>query len=309
MSSPQPLVSVVVPAYNHSRYVVQCLRSVFEQDYANIELIVVDDASADDTAALCRAFLGGAKVQARFNHAALIQHGTNQGAHAALNDGIAAARGRYVTFLNSDDYYDPARISACVRAAGNEDRFIFTAVRLVDANGQDALPDDGMTRIQRLLAAPPGVLPSLSFGFLGQQLSVSTGNMFVSRGLLNQAGPFADLLWCHDWDMALRLIRRTEPVYLPEALYFYRYHGTNAHKSLKNTGEQETERVLRGYFRGIKLGQVTNPLAPSPVTWPGVFEMFARTYGVYKWWQAESGAYPRGARVIRPDADLPRIEV
>lgn len=305
----RPLVSVVVPAYNHRKYIAQALQSVFEQDYQEIELIIVDDCSTDGTKETCRKFVASRRARTRFRRLVLIEHSHNTGTHGSLNDGIAEASGRFITFLNSDDYYASSRISECVKTAAGQDRFIFTAVKYVDQAGQDVEPEDLVKPIQRLLNLRRDKLPSLSFGFLGHQLAISTGNMFVGRHLLERTGGFAALRYCHDWDMALRLIKWAEPIYVPKELYFYRYHAANAHRNLQEFGASETEYVLRHYFRAIKLGQVSNPLAPSPVTWPGVFDMFAKTYGVHKWWLAESGAYPKGARVIDRNMNLPEIEI
>lgn len=300
----QPLVSVIVPAYNHEKYIVECLRSVRDQDYPAIELIVVDDCSTDETAQLCSKFATARRNLARFAKVVFIRHEANLGAHAALNDGIAAAGGRFVAFLNSDDAYAPSRISSCVAAANGDDGFVFSAVRTVDDAGRTAVPDHRFLAIRELLSgAARAELPSTSFAFLAHQAAISTGNMFVPRETLHRAGPFAPLRYCHDWDMAMRLILIAEPIYLPNELYFYRYHQKNSWRELEEHAEIETEYVLRHYFRRIKLGEISNPLAPSPVTWPGVFELYARSQGVYKWWQAESGAYPKGARVIAPAAD------
>ena len=304
-----PLVSVIVPAYNHAKFVRTCLQSVYQQDYTRLELIVVDDCSQDGTADLCRKFVAARVNKARFERCVLLRHEHNQGAYVALNDGVAEAKGRYITFLNSDDYYDKGRISACVGAAHGDECFVFTGVEAVDEQGDPTISYEVIQSIKRLLKARETRLPSLGFGFMGQQLAVSTGNLFVGRRLLEEAGPFANLRYCHDWDMAMRLIRSVEPLYVPKPLYFYRCHGTNSHLGLQNYADSETEYVLRSYFRAIKLGQISNPLAPSPVTWPGIFEMFAKSYGVYKWWQAESGAYPKGARVIAPSPDLEQIEI
>jgi glycosyltransferase involved in cell wall biosynthesis len=303
------LVSVVIPAYNHKKYVAQAFQSVLEQDYQEIELIVVDDRSTDGTTEVCRKFVASRRAKARFNRIVFIEHSDNAGTHTSLNDGIAAANGRFVTFLNSDDYYARTRIGECVRAAAGQDRLVFTAVKYVDEAGDEVEPEDMVKPIQHLLNLRLDRLPSLSFGFLGHQLAISTGNMFIGRGLLERTEGFAALRYCHDWDMAMQLIRLAEPIYVAKDLYFYRYHAENAHRNLQALSQSETEYVLRHYFRAIKLGQVRNPSAPSPITWPGVFEMFAKSYGVHKWWLAESGAYPKGARVIGRDMNLPEIEM
>ena len=153
--------------------------------------------------------------------------------HAALNEGIAASRGRYVCFLNSDDQYVKTRVAACVAAAAGAERFVFTAVRTIDDSGRSADPDLRIQVIHQILSGSQrATLPSLSFGFLAHQVAISTGNMFVARTLLDRAGAFAPLRYCHDWDMAMRLIQLTEPVYVPQELYLYRYHGSNSSKSL-----------------------------------------------------------------------------
>lgn len=98
-----PRVSVVVPAYNASSFIAECLQSVCDQDYENLELIVVDDGSSDDTADLSAAFEPDQLIRQ-----------TNAGACAARNAGLAAATGSYVKFLDADDVMAPGAISGQV---------------------------------------------------------------------------------------------------------------------------------------------------------------------------------------------------
>ena len=98
---PPPLVSVIVPAYNAERFLGRALRSGLAQTYPHLELIVVDDGSADRTAEVIRSF-----TDARIRH--LSQ--PNRGQGAARNLGIRASTGRYVTFLDADDVYLPQKV-------------------------------------------------------------------------------------------------------------------------------------------------------------------------------------------------------
>ena len=289
-------LTILMPCLNEAETLARCIRKArayIARSGIAAEVLIADNGSTDGSQAIARA--AGVRVV----------DVPLRGYGSALRGGIAAARGRYVAFLNSDDQYARTRLAACVAAASGAERFVFSAVRTIDDAGRTVEPDLRIQVIRQMLSAGQrAVLPSLSFAFLAHQVAISTGNMFVARTLLDRAGPFAALRYCHDWDMAMRLIQLVEPLYVPEELYLYRYHASNSSKRLQDVAEHETEQVLRQYFRRIKLGQAENPLAPSPVGWPGVFEMFARSYGVYKWWQAESGAYPKGARVVAPGPDL-----
>lgn len=110
-----PLVSVVVPAYCHAEFIEDCLRSIHAQTYSEIELIVVDDLSTDDTFARAEALLQG-DFAARFRRVVLLRNERNLGAHDAINRGIAESRGSHVTLINSDDLYHPDRVSALMAA-------------------------------------------------------------------------------------------------------------------------------------------------------------------------------------------------
>jgi glycosyltransferase involved in cell wall biosynthesis len=102
-----PAVSAVIPAYNREATIERAARSVLDQDFRDLELIVVDDASTDGTVRVVEA-LGDPRVR-------LLQHDANRRAAAARNTGIRAARGRYVAFLDSDDEWLPGKLTAQLR--------------------------------------------------------------------------------------------------------------------------------------------------------------------------------------------------
>lgn len=93
----QPLVTVIIPSYNHERYISQSIESVVFQSYKNIEIIVIDDGSKDQSVTLINGLADkyGFIVIAR----------ENRGVAKTLNEGIGLARGKYMSFLASDDYY------------------------------------------------------------------------------------------------------------------------------------------------------------------------------------------------------------
>ncbi len=97
-----PTFSVIIPAFNSSTTLARALDSVLNQEYAALEVIVVDDASTDDTAAVISRY--GSKVES-------IRQPVNQGVAAARNRGAAAATGEWLAFLDADDYYFPCRLA------------------------------------------------------------------------------------------------------------------------------------------------------------------------------------------------------
>jgi len=99
------LVSVIIPTYNRGWIIKEAIDSVFEQDFRDYELIVVDDGSDDNTPAILKAY--GKKIT--------VLHQPNKGVSAARNRGIAAASGRLIAFLDSDDMWLPRKLSIQVK--------------------------------------------------------------------------------------------------------------------------------------------------------------------------------------------------
>ncbi len=136
----KPLISVVIPTYNRAEMVVAAIESVFAQTYPVLEVIVVDDGSADATAEAIRDFIAsnshGCGKTPEINY--LYQ--PNQGQSRARNKGIAAARGDWVAFLDSDDIWFPEKIEWQVRAIErfkNECGACISDARLVDNSNMD----------------------------------------------------------------------------------------------------------------------------------------------------------------------------
>ncbi|MGA9294677.1 MAG: glycosyltransferase family A protein, partial [Ignavibacteriaceae bacterium] len=96
-----PLVSCIIPAFNSERYIEEAIKSVLNQTYSNIELIVIDDGSTDNTSEFVKKFKGKVKY---FRQA-------NSGPSAARNSGLSKALGDFISFLDSDDLWEKNKIS------------------------------------------------------------------------------------------------------------------------------------------------------------------------------------------------------
>ena len=255
-----PLVTVVVPSYNHARYVERALDSVRAQDYANLELVVIDDGSTDDSVRTIERALRDMPFPAR-----LVAR-ENRGAHAALNDGISQSRGDYVQFLNSDDALAPARIARMVgEVVGGGADWGFSGVTVVDADDRP-LPRTPGSRADALLREIEAVGDEETVGLalLAANVAVSSGNIFASRALANAIGGFRAYRYNHDWDFCLRALERSEPVFVRGALYVYRLHGANTIVESSERARRESYEAVAAYLSRATSGAAfDNPLAPA----------------------------------------------
>jgi len=104
-----PEISVIVPIYNSEDYLDICVESILQQSYKNFELILINDGSKDRSGAICDAF-------AVKDDRIVVIHKENAGVSAARNDGIDRARGKYIVFIDSDDYVDRAYLETLMTA-------------------------------------------------------------------------------------------------------------------------------------------------------------------------------------------------
>lgn len=126
----EPLVSVIMPAYNASQYIEESIRSVQAQTVTNWELIVVDDCSIDDTCFLVRMI---AESDQRIR---LIHNETNSGVAKTRNRAIDMARGLYVAFLDSDDIWHPEKLKKQLQyMAQTGADLVYASYAIVDAEG------------------------------------------------------------------------------------------------------------------------------------------------------------------------------
>jgi glycosyltransferase involved in cell wall biosynthesis len=268
--SNSPLISVIVPSYNHERYIESALQSIANQTYQNIELIVVDDASSDETISIIASWFSCRSE--RFSSLRLFKNEKNLGADRTINKGIQESNGEYIAILNSDDLFMPTRLDELASALESSGRDLaFSKVIAVD----DYAVMISNSHLPKVLQGAfdeadrcSANYPSISFGFLEKNIAISTGNLLVRRSLFFKIGYFRPLKYVHDWDFILRSILVSEPVYVPSELYSYRIHDTNSFSELGHLAHIETE-ISLSYFRDLAASSsVENELAPTLSNWP-----------------------------------------
>lgn len=281
-----PRVSVVMPAYNHERYVVQALDSVLAQSYGNLEIIVVDDGSTDATGAILDDYV--ARCRAR---SMTVVHQANAGAHEAINHGLALARGEVVALMNSDDLYASSRLERLLTAMDRLGAALaFSATRFIDDQARDVDAHEPYARGLRKAIAEGARAPDPLYLLISQNIAISTGNLVFRRALLEATGGFCAMQVCHDWDFVLAASYATKLAFVDEPLYFYRLHGANTVHGNRVRAVLELEQVQARFFSDI----ATHPLLRDPAQAERFLERVRR--------QGLGGFLPRELKLGRRDA-------
>jgi glycosyltransferase involved in cell wall biosynthesis len=205
-----PLVSVVIPAYNAARTLPETLDSVFAQTFGDYEIIVVDDGSTDETPELLAGY--GEKLQ--------VVHKPNEGKPAAArNRGVAVARGEYVAFLDADDLWRPEKLARQIELmeANPGVGLCFTAAAIIDEHGAEV-------RINRCMPGARGAI----YDLLSTRNIMVGSSVVARRRAIESAGGFDEQLTSiENWDLWIRIAHDWEVDFVDEPLTAYRQHAGN----------------------------------------------------------------------------------
>jgi glycosyltransferase involved in cell wall biosynthesis len=206
-----PVVSVIIPTYNRSKYVQEAIDSVLAQDYKEFELIVVDDGSTDDTEEVLKAFYLKKIIYVKQE---------NQGESAARNLGVSMSQGKYIAFLDSDDLWSPDKLSLQVPIldANPDIVVVFCQSWQIDSEGQ------------RITQQPLG-LHTKAADFTVENLLMynkipaGSSTCLIRRSVLEEAGGFSiDIRYGDEWDLWLRISTNGKMFFLNKTLASYRRH-------------------------------------------------------------------------------------
>ncbi len=189
-----PLVSVIIPTYNRAWSLKKAIDSVLEQDYKNFELIVIDDGSTDDTEALVSEYAKSVKF---------VQQ-PNLGVSAARNKGIQISSGSLISFLDSDDYWEPKKLSTQVEYFNeNPDALICQTEETWIRNGKRVNPKQKHKKQSGMI-----FIPSLALCLVSPSAVMMRKILFAKVDMFDESLPA-----CEDYDLWLRVSCRY-PVHL-----------------------------------------------------------------------------------------------
>lgn len=300
MSKDSELISVIVPTYNRAHIILDSLKSVYQQSYRPIELIVVDDGSVDETATVVRLWVEALPVAADFSVRYI--HQPNQGGNPARNRGIKAASGALIAFLDSDDLWHPSKLDQQATLLLNHERMGGVYCGL-----QHVFLESGLVQTPPPRDYPEG---NLLHQMLIHDVTSPTSTYLVRTQVFEQVGHFDEQLKARqDWDMWIRLASRYEIGAVPEVLVDFREHegdrtASNPQKEIdaykiimKKYAELRRQcplfvrqaakasfyrRMGRVYFhQNISTMQALQYQLRAIACWPFVFDSYAALLGIF----------------------------
>lgn len=228
-----PLVSILIPAYNAGQWLASTVESALAQTWSPIEVIVVDDGSTDNTLAVARSFENrGVRVYAR----------KNRGAAAARNEAFRLSKGEYIQWLDADDLLSPDKIALQMQQRGS--------CRLLLSSAWGSF----LYRQDRAEFTPSALWADLSplewlINKMGRNLHMQTGTWLVSRALTEVAGPWDEaMLSDDDGEYFCRVLLASEGTrFVPGAKVYYR---TSGNSSLSYIGR--SEKKIRAHWQSMQ---------------------------------------------------------
>ncbi|CAN5890641.1 hypothetical protein BH11VER1_BH11VER1_00610 [soil metagenome] len=215
-------IAVIIPCYNHARYIGEALESVLSQTRKPDRIIVIDDGSKDESMDVIRTFESrGVEVHAQ----------TNQGAHNAINQlvNMAAKDCDFISILNSDDRYAPDRMQQCLDLAREQPgkAVYVTGLRVIDDKG-NVMPKDAPRARWFHGAWSLGQEEGIGVPeWLGQANFIATTSNVFARSTYLKANPFRPYRFNHDYFFLSTAALENMIAVRPEVLIDYRVHGSN----------------------------------------------------------------------------------
>jgi len=261
-------ITVLIPAFQHERYIGDAVRSVLDQADSRFRILVADDGSTDRTVERARA-LDDPRVTVTVN-------AQNVGLGRSLVAALEHVDTPFVALLNSDDVYHPQRLSRCREVLVSEPRLraVATGIMLIDARGRRLTPGDASRLIDgrrifhwvqwygRTQAGQDR--EALFLRLLRHNVLLTSSNIVCHTSFLREhSTALAELRYCVDWHLFLTAAATDRLGYLPEPLLAYRLHAGNTVWFSPRTRPAYSAEVNRVATRAIR--DYLGTLSPSNV--------------------------------------------
>ena len=220
MNNLHPIISIIVPVYNTEQYLAKCLDSIVAQTFTDFEVLMIDDGSTDGSGEICDRY---SQSDSRF----IAIHQTNQGVSASRNNGLNRAQGRYISFVDSDDYIHPQMLELLYEAIRKGDYgFSMASYRMVNIDVTVKFQSVTSLNVNELTA--PKAMCKL-FGNSNEDVAyiICCNKLYDSRFLRNIR--FADFKVSEDLLFHVELLSRIrKAVEIKDVIYYYVQRNTSA---------------------------------------------------------------------------------
>jgi len=240
-----PKVSVVIPAYNHERYVGEAIQSVLDQTFQDLELIIINDGSTDNTETEILKF-----KDERIRYFSQ----ENRGLSATLNRGIELARGEYFNFLPSDDAFLPEKLATQLKAfeESKEIGVVFSYQLVVDGEGKEIKDDPIIDWFTVPFETKEEIFPALfERDFLSVPTALIRMECFKKIGLFDES-----LKTAQDYDLWMRILKYYDLQLIKRPLLKLRWHGANLTYQTTPATELERAKVLLKAYRNLNIEDI-----------------------------------------------------
>jgi len=210
-----PLVSVIIPTYNRGSLLRETIESVLQQTYSNYELIIVDDASSDNTSAW---------IAEHYPQFPLLILPINLGSAGARNVGLKRAKGEFIAFLDHDDRWLPEYLEVQVKTLQSQAKTVLSYCDYFEVR------EDHSEVLVNL--KPWSIYPDFTYHLLMQNIIHSLSITLIRKTALLEVGVFHESLQiCNDVELYLRLSCYGKIIYIPQSLVLKYSHGENLCKN------------------------------------------------------------------------------
>lgn len=216
MEDRSPLVSIIAVNYNNAVWVLDTLNSIAAQTYPNLELIIVDDCSTDNSPQLIENWLKTCSLPVRF-----IRHEKNRGVCATCNTGFKLAQGRFISYTGTDDIFLPEKTAEQVRLLQTGDKetgMVYSDAFLMDDRGEPLYGWFIQKHRQDFASPPSGRI----FEDLLKANFIPAMSVLIKKEVLEEVGYFDERLLFEDYDMWLRIASKYSVTYGDKPLVKYR---------------------------------------------------------------------------------------
>ncbi|MDE2222748.1 MAG: glycosyltransferase family 2 protein [Candidatus Omnitrophica bacterium] len=243
------MISVIIPTHNSSQHIEETIRSILAQDFSDIEIIVVDDGSTDDTRTLIERFGGQVKYF----------YQQNQGSAFARNSGLDHAQGKYIFFMDADDLLAKEILGLCIKSLeANKSYKVVYGKRSSFIVGETI----NTTKFDRTALGSGNIFPLIVKG-----LTLTPGQFMIAREAIDEIGEFkGEMEAAEDWEFLLRLSCSYEFLFINRLFVYKRVHKTmkSFYKNrpdlydlrcrlLKETFPDRADEIIRTYITPLTI--------------------------------------------------------